>query len=70
MNSSATDVLHRRMDRLLIEAVSLGASDLHVIVGVPPAFRVTGEILMADEDALGPEECEAMAQSLMTDLRS
>jgi twitching motility protein PilT len=69
MNSSVTDVLHRRMDRLLVEAVSLGASDLHVIVGVPPAFRVTGEILMADEDALGPEECEAMAQSLMTDLQ-
>ena len=38
MNSSVTDVLHARMDRLLIEAVSMGASDLHVIVGVPPPF--------------------------------
>ena len=48
MNPSIADSLHPRMDRLLIEAVSLGASDLHVIVGVPPAFRVTGEILLAE----------------------
>jgi len=59
--------LHPYLDRLLVQAQAQGASDLHVIVGVPPAFRVTGEILMADADALGGEECQAMAMSLLSD---
>lgn len=69
MTPSLADTIHERMDRLLIGAHELGASDLHVIAGVPPAFRVTGEILMADEDALTAEECDAMALSLLTELQ-
>lgn len=67
MNPSIAETIHPRMDRLLVSAFQLGASDLHVIAGVPPAFRVTGEILLADEDALPQDECEAMAVSLLND---
>jgi len=61
--------IHPYLDRLLVQAHAQGASDLHIIVGVPPAFRVTGEILMADADALGSDECQAMAASLLNDLQ-
>ncbi|MBU6401659.1 MAG: PilT/PilU family type 4a pilus ATPase [Verrucomicrobia bacterium] len=56
-----------KLNRLLAEAAELAASDLHLIVGVPPAFRVNGEIIFADEDALGAEEATAMAESLLNE---
>ncbi len=59
--------IHPRLDRLLVQAHEIGASDLHLIAGVPPAFRVTGEIVLADADSLSPEDCEAMAASLLAD---
>ena len=43
------------------------ASDLHLVAGVPPAFRVNGEIIIADEDALTEEEITAMADSLLNE---
>ena len=36
------------IDDLLEQMVALGASDLHVTVGSPPAFRVRGHIVRAD----------------------
>ena len=39
------------LDRLLSAANDFDASDLHLVAGVPPAFRVNGEIIIADEDA-------------------
>ena len=36
------------IDDLLEQMVSLGASDLHVTVGSPPAFRVRGHITRAE----------------------
>src|SRR5438876_2931232 len=36
------------IDALLEQMVSLGASDLHVTVGSPPAYRVRGEIVRAE----------------------
>src|SRR5256885_9387820 len=36
------------IDDLLEQMVSLGASDLHVTVGSPPAFRVRGHIARAE----------------------
>ena len=54
-----------RLDKLLAAASEFGASDLHLIAGVPPGYRVNGEIILADEDALTPEEITPMAQSLL-----
>ena len=56
-----------KLNCLLIKANTLGASDLHLIAGVPPALRVNGEIILADEDALGSDELRYITSSLMND---
>jgi twitching motility protein PilT len=53
------------MDKLLAQATDLEASDLHVMCGVPPAFRVNGDIVFADTDALSAETVTDMAFSLL-----
>jgi len=45
-----------KLDRLLAAAGDFDASDLHLVAGVPPAFRVNGEIIIADEDALTEQQ--------------
>jgi len=57
------------LDRLLEAANEFGASDLHLIAGVPPAYRVNGEIILADEDALKPEIITAMADGLLNGIQ-
>jgi twitching motility protein PilT len=54
-----------KLSRLLSEAAARSASDLHLIVGVPPAFRTNGEIIFADEDALTADQMVAMADSAL-----
>jgi twitching motility protein PilT len=55
------------LDRLLSAAKEFDGSDLHLVAGVPPAFRVNGEIIIADEDALSEGEITAMADSLLNE---
>lgn len=55
------------LDRLLSAAKEFDGSDLHLVAGVPPAFRVNGEIIIADEDALSEEEITRMAESLLNE---
>src|SRR5712671_2710793 len=55
------------LDRLLSAAGDFDASDLHLVAGVPPAFRVNGEIIIADEDALSEQQVEQMAASLLNE---
>jgi len=55
------------LGRLLSAVNEYDASDLHLVAGVPPAFRVNGEIIIADEDAMTEEEIDAMAASLMNE---
>jgi len=57
------------LDRLLSSVNEFDASDLHLVVGVPPAYRVNGEIIIADEDALTEEDLTEMADSLLNDLQ-
>lgn len=57
------------LDRLLSSVNEFDASDLHLVVGVPPAFRVNGEIIIADEDAMTVEDIQDMADSLLNDLQ-
>jgi twitching motility protein PilT len=54
-----------RLDQLINSAIEQEASDLHLIVGVPPAFRINGEIILADEDVLSVEALAGMAYSLL-----
>jgi twitching motility protein PilT len=53
------------LDRLLAAATEFDASDLHLVAGVPPAFRVNGEIIIADEDALSEADVTRMADTLL-----
>ena len=54
-----------KLDQLLTTANRKEASDLHLIVGVPPAFRINGEIIIANEDILTAEELVQMTYSLL-----
>jgi twitching motility protein PilT len=58
---------NENLDRLLIAASEVDASDLHLIAGVPPAFRVNGEIILADEDALTEAELNGIAESMLNE---
>src|SRR3974390_2843008 len=57
----------QNLDRLLAAAAEFDASDLHLIAGGPPAFRVNGEIILADEDALSEAEVERIADKLLNE---
>lgn len=58
---------HPLLDRCLASATEFDASDLHLVAGVPPAFRVNGEIIIADEDVLADAEITAMVDSLLNE---
>jgi twitching motility protein PilT len=54
------------LDRFLEEARDLGASDLHLVAGMPPTFRITGEIIVASADSLREEQLDTIAAHLLT----
>ena len=58
---------NEHLDRLLEGAIEVDASDLHLVSDVPPAFRVNGEIILADEDALSVAEVTAMARGILNE---
>jgi twitching motility protein PilT len=55
------------LDRLLRTAAEYDASDLHLVRGVPPAFRVNGEIILADGDALSEADIGAITGALLNE---
>lgn len=55
------------LDRLLATAQEYNASDLHIIAGVPPAFRVNGEIILAESDVLAESDADEMAFQLLNE---
>jgi twitching motility protein PilT len=55
------------LNRYLAAARALQGSDLHLVAGVPPAYRVNGEIIIADQDALSVEEIVGIADSLLNE---
>jgi hypothetical protein len=62
----------RNTDQPLDEAfrrlVSAGASDLHIVPEAPPAYRIAGELSVAEElPALSPEDLEKAVGALLTE---
>jgi twitching motility protein PilT len=55
------------LDRLLTMAREYEASDLHLIAGVPPSFRVNGEVILAESDALSEADTDEMAMQLLNE---
>ena len=59
----------QKLDHLLALAVEQEASDLHLVAGVPPAYRVNGEIILGDQGALSETDIAEMAGSLLNELQ-
>lgn len=56
-----------RIEELLEAVIKNNASDLHLIVGVPPVVRVDGELVeIAGQQPLTPEDSEQLIFSLVT----
>lgn len=55
-----------QLNELFTKAAELQASDLHLVVGVPPAFRVNGEIVLIDSDVLSANEARHFADLLLS----
>ena len=56
-----------RLEKFLNSVNDIDASDLHLVAGVPPAFRVNGEIILADEDALTEGDITEMMNGLLNE---
>lgn len=55
------------MSKLLSEAITQNASDLHISVGYPPILRIDGGLVDMDEKVLTPEDVENLIFSVLTD---
>lgn len=55
------------INRYLIAANEFNASDLHFITGVPPSYRVNGEIILAEEDSLSAEDIQGATTALLNE---
>ena len=59
--------MESNIDQLLIEAVTVGASDVHLKVGSSPVVRIDGELRRLDGyESLSPADTEAYAKALFT----
>ena len=52
-----------RLINLLEGARKCGASDVHLVVGMPPIFRVNGDIVTAKGEAVSPEQAAAIVEA-------
>ncbi|HNV70607.1 MAG TPA: type IV pilus twitching motility protein PilT [Candidatus Ozemobacteraceae bacterium] len=55
------------LKHLLQHCLQRGASDLHLSVGIPPAARIHGEIVMLPFDNLDPQTCQLLIFSTLND---
>jgi len=53
--------------KLLIAMKRLDASDLHIKVGIPPYFRIGGQLKHVDAEPLSPSETKLLMDPLFTD---
>lgn len=52
------------IDQLVSKAKEDGASDIHIICGLPPKYRKSGELENMDETPVTSEECFSLAKEL------
>src|SRR6185437_7235842 len=55
------------LDKILKGARRFGASDVHLIRGIAPAYRVNGDIRLIDGDALDETALRTIIEGLMND---
>lgn len=54
-----------KIDELLTRARQIGASDLHVSVGIPPKCRVNGELVNLTEERILPPDSKALVEQMI-----
>lgn len=52
---------------LLKTMVDQNASDLHITVGIPPQFRISGRMVRVKTDSLGPQDTKELCYQVLTD---
>ncbi|MDN3018507.1 type IV pilus twitching motility protein PilT [Paenibacillus sp. BSR1-1] len=57
--------MKERIDNILRAALEFKASDIHLTVGVPPVFRINGDIKRYGKDMLLPVDTEAIAKAIV-----
>jgi twitching motility protein PilT len=57
--------MKNKIDLLLRAGFELKASDIHLTVGVPPVFRIHGELKRYGKDPLTPSDTEGMAKAII-----
>ena len=55
------------LTQLLEEMIQKKASDLHLTTGVPPVFRIDGELIHSSHEILTPQMVEQLAYSILND---
>ena len=55
------------LDSYLTKAIELRASDIHITLGVPVIFRISGKLIPVDEHVLRREDCLELTKQLLTD---
>ncbi len=55
------------MAKLLSEAIQQDASDVHITVGVPPVFRINGNLVESSFSRLSPADTKAIVYSFLND---
>ncbi len=54
---------------LLKTMVEQNASDLHITVGVPPEFRISGRMVKVKSDPLNPQDTKELCYQVLTDVQ-
>lgn len=57
--------MKQKVDAMLRAAFELKASDIHVTVGIPPIFRINGDLKRYGQDVLSPIDTEQMAKAIV-----
>lgn len=56
-----------KLHTLLHAGKKHNASDIHIVVGLAPMFRIDGEIVAAKGDAISAETAQALALECLND---
>ena len=60
---------HQHICHLMDQCVHLGASDLHISVGLSAIYRIKGAITPVDDLTFSAEQVQSMAESLMNNFQ-
>lgn len=53
-----------KIEELIRQAADANASDIHLICGLPPKYRVAGRLLSMQDEVLTRQDCEELAREL------